>query len=61
MKQIGSVYVNATITFKGKINGATLHDMSVSEWVHDVINCGDYEYDIINGDVIFEDIETIDD
>tara|TARA_R110001606_G_scaffold191958_1_gene339880 strand:- start:117 stop:302 length:186 start_codon:yes stop_codon:yes gene_type:complete len=61
MKQIGDVYVNATITFKGWISGATLHEMSESEWIHDIIHCGDYEYEVVQGDTTIENVEFIDD
>ena len=61
MKQIGSVYVNATITFKGKIENATLYEMTEAEWIHDIIHCGDYEYEVVQGETIIEDVEFIDD
>lgn len=61
MDQIGDVYVNATITFKGKLRGATLHEMTDAEWIHDIIHCGDYEYEVVQGDTYIENVEQVDD
>jgi hypothetical protein len=58
MKEQGNVYVNATITFKGSVN-ATLTEMSIAEWIHDIIHCGDYEFEVVRGDLEIEDVEQI--
>ena len=61
MDQIGDVYVNATITFKGKLRGATLHEMTDAEWIHDIIYCGDYEIEVVHGDTHIDNVEQVDD
>ena len=56
----GDIYVECTLTFKGKVN-ATLHQgLTMDEVVHDVIHCGDYEYEIIDGDFTVENYEVHD-
>jgi len=60
MKEQGNVYVNATITFKGSVS-ATLTEMGIAEWIHDIIQCGDYEFEVVNGNVEIENVEPIED
>lgn len=55
--EIGDVYVEATISFKGHIS-ATLHDMSASEWISEILAEGDYEYDVISGSVSIANVES---
>lgn len=60
-KQIGDVYVECTMTFKGTVR-ATLYDgMTIAEAVHDIIHDGDYEYEIVQGSIEIDDVETLDD
>lgn len=53
----GDVYVEATIVFKGVIRGATLYDMSEGEWIAEIIDCGDYEYEVVQGNTKIENVE----
>jgi hypothetical protein len=53
----GDVYVEATIVFKGVIRGATLHDMTEAEWIADIIDSGDYEYEVLQGNTTIENVE----
>lgn len=55
--QRGDVYVEATITFKGVIRGATLHEMSEGEWIAEIIDCGDYEYEVVQGNTTIDNVE----
>ena len=60
-KQIGDVHVECTMTFKGVVR-ATLYDgMTIAEAVHDIIHDGDYEYEVVRGDMFVEDVESIND
>lgn len=55
--QVGDVSVEATITFKGKIS-AKLHDMTVGEWISEILSDGDYEYEVVQGSVEIDNIEN---
>jgi hypothetical protein len=59
MKQQGDIHVTCTMTFKGTVR-ATLYDgMTIAEAVHDIIHAGgDYEYEIVRGDMEIDDVET---
>ena len=60
-KQIGDVHVECTMTFKGVVR-ATLYDgMTIAEAVYDIIAHGDYEYEIVQGSIEIDDVETLDD
>lgn len=55
--QTGDVAVEATITFKGSIN-ATLYDMSIAEWIQEMLDSGDYEFEVVNGNIEITNVET---
>ena len=55
--QTGDVHVEATITFKGKIN-ATLYDLTVGEWISEILMSGDYEFDVVQGSVEIDNVEN---
>lgn len=55
--QTGDVDVDATITFKGSIR-ATLYDMSIAEWIQEMLDAGDYEFEVVNGNVEITNVET---
>ena len=41
---------------------ATLYDgMTIAEAVHDIIHDGDYEYEIVQGSIEIDDVETLND
>lgn len=61
MRQQGTVYVDCTLTFKGKVDVTLWDDMTIAEIVHDIIHCGDYDYEVVQGDMKVEDIEDYDD
>jgi hypothetical protein len=49
------------MTFKGTVR-ATLYDgMTIAEAVHDIIHAGEYEYEIVRGNVEIDDVETLSD
>lgn len=54
--QMGEVYVEATITFKGSIS-TTLYDMSVGEWISEILSDGEYEYEVVRGNVSISNTE----
>lgn len=53
----GDVYVEATITFKGSVN-SKLYDLTIAEWIDDILHSGDYEYDVVQGNVEIENVEN---
>jgi hypothetical protein len=60
-RQEGDVYVECTMTFKGTVR-ATLYDgLTIAEAVHDIIHAGEYEYEIVRGNMKIDDVETLDD
>jgi len=61
MKQAGVVHIKATLSFTGSVDLILDEDMNISQVIHDIIHCGDYEYEVIRGDMNIEDVEPIDD
>ena len=61
MKQHGTVHVDCTLTFSGKVDVVLWEDMSIAEIVHDIIHCGDYDYEVVKGNMKVEDVEDYDD
>lgn len=57
MTKLATARVEATITFKGSVDLSHWDGMTVSEVIHDIIYAGDYEYEVIRGDVDFEELE----
>jgi hypothetical protein len=61
MKQHGNVRVECTLSFKGNVDVVLSQDMTIAEIVHDIIHCGDYEYEVVGGNMKVEDVEDYDD
>ena len=57
MSDLGMVYINATISIKGSVEMTLYNDMNLSEVIHDMIHCGDYEYEVIRGDMDIQELE----
>jgi hypothetical protein len=57
MEQIGKVNVECTITFKGSVDVTLWDGMTIAEVVHDIIHCGEYEYEVVNGNMVIDNIE----
>lgn len=57
MAEQGTVCVNATLTFKGKVDVTLWDGMTMAEVIHDIIHCGDYEYEVVSGDMQVDAIE----
>jgi len=57
MSDLGMVYINATISIKGSVEMTLYNDMNLAEVIHDMIHCGDYEYEVIRGDMDIEELE----
>lgn len=55
--QVGDVDVEATITFKGNIR-ATLYDMDISEWIAEIFDSGNYEFEVVRGNIEITNVET---
>jgi hypothetical protein len=55
--QTGDVHIEATLKFKGRIN-ATLYEMSIGEWVSEILDSGDYEHEVVEGSIKIENIEN---
>jgi len=56
MEQIGKVNVECTITFKGSVDVTLWDGMTIAEVVHDIIHCGEYEYEVVNGNMVIDNI-----
>lgn len=56
MGQIGKVNVECTITFKGSVDATLWDGMTIAEVVHDIIHCGEYEYEVVNGNMVIDNI-----
>ena len=54
--ETGDVHIEATLTFKGKIN-ATLYDLTIEEWVSEILSDGDYEYEVVQGSIEIDNVE----
>jgi len=54
----GDIYLECTLTFKGKVSAQLYHAMCVEELVDEIISCGDYEYEVIDGDFTVRNIEV---
>jgi hypothetical protein len=61
MRKEGDVHVNCTISFKGSVRMTLWNDMTIAEAVHDIIHSGDYEYEVVNGEIVIDDTEDIED
>lgn len=61
MRHEGKVYVEATLTFKGSVDLLLWEDMKIGEVIAEIIESGDYEYDVIRGNLDIEDVEPVDD
>lgn len=57
MKQQGTVHVECTLSFKGSVDVTLWDDMTIAEIVHDIIHCGDYEYEVVGGNMQVDAIE----
>ena len=60
MKQKGTVYVDCTLSFKGSVDATLWNDMTIAEVIHDIIHSGDYEYEVIQGNMDIDNIEDYD-
>ena len=49
--------VEATLTFKGSVDLRYYDGMTTAEIIHDIIHCGDYEYEVIRDDVRYDFLE----
>ncbi len=58
--QTGEVHVECTLKFKGNVTATLFDGMTIEEIIHDIIHCGDYEYEVIKGDYIIDNVETYD-
>lgn len=62
MKYEGTVYVEATLTFKGNIDLILWNDMQIGEVISEIIDCdGNYEYEVVRGSMVIEDEQPVDD
>jgi hypothetical protein len=61
MRYDGKVYVEATLTFKGSVDLVLWNDMKIEEVIADIIQSGDYEYEVIKGNLDIQDVEPVSD
>lgn len=57
MSEIVMATVEATLTFKGSVDLRYYDGMTTAEIIHDIIHCGDYEYEVIRDDVRYDLLE----
>jgi len=57
MKQSGDVWVNCTLSFKGSVNLSLYDGMTMAEVISDILQVGDYEYEVISGDMHIDNLE----
>jgi len=57
MKQIGTINVDCTLSFKGSVDATLWNDMTMAEVIHDIIHSGDYEYEVIQGSMNIDNIQ----
>jgi len=60
MKQSGDVWVNCTLSFKGSVNLSLYDGMTMAEVISDILQVGDYEYEVISGDMHIDNLEYSD-
>lgn len=56
--QTGDVHIEATLTFKGKINANLQYELTIGEWVSEILDSGDYEYEVVQGSIDIDNIEN---
>jgi hypothetical protein len=61
MKYDGKAYVKATLNFKGNVDLVLWNDMKIEEVIADIIQSGEYEYEVVKGDLDIQDVEPVSD
>jgi hypothetical protein len=57
MSEVVMATVEATLTFKGSVDLRYYDGMTTAEIIHDIIHCGDYEYEVVKEQVDYEFLE----
>lgn len=56
----GDVWVECTLSFKGNVRLSLYDGMTIAEAIHDILHCGDYEYEVVSGNIDIDNVEEID-